>query len=77
MVNQETTTSDWTTYPVNRYDDLELELKGIRLILIAMLLDTGNHSFIIDQEKLDAAHNYRVDTRELSDGGDEIFLVAR
>lgn len=61
---------------MNRHD-LETELKGTQLILIAMLLDTGNHSFVIDQEKFDAAQNYRVDSRELPDGGDELFLVAK
>lgn len=60
---------------MNRHD-LENELQGTQMILMAMLLETGKHEFLVEAEKLLAAEDYRLDSREVP-GGDVLFLVKK
>ena len=59
---------------MNRYD-LELELKGMQLLIIAMLLEL-NRPFYVTNEKMTEAAKWKLDAEE-QNNQDKIFLVAK
>lgn len=58
----------------NRHD-LELEMQGMQLLIVAMLLEL-NRPFYVTNEKMAEAMKWRMDAEE-QNNQDKIFLVAK